>query len=69
MIVEYFTSEGVIHTSESDPRTHRVIPRKNETVYIAGKEYDVRSVSHEVDHTRRRMGREECVHKVSVELI
>lgn len=68
MIVEYFTSEDVIHTSEADPRSHVVIPRKNETVYIAGREYHVKSVSHELDHTRRRMGQEEAVHKISVEL-
>lgn len=68
MIVEYFTSEGVIHTSETGSRSNVVIPRKNETVYIAGKEYHVKSVSHEIDHTRRRMGQEETVHKISVEL-
>lgn len=67
MIVEYFTSEGVVHTLESDHGEHAVIPRKNETVYIAGKEYDVRSVSHEVDH--HVPGLSGNVHKVSVELI
>lgn len=67
MIVEYFTSEDVIHTSEADPRSHAVIPRKNETVYIAGRQYHVKSVSHEVDH--HVPGLSGNVHKVSVELI
>lgn len=67
MIVEYFTSQGVVHTSEANPRSHVVIPRKNETVYIDGREYHVRSVSHEVDH--HVPGLSGNVHKVSVELI
>lgn len=46
-----------------------LIPRKNETVTISGREYDVRSVSHEIDHEFKDMGQKCITHKVSVELI
>lgn len=69
MIVEYFGASGVIKTVQHDPRVYVAIPRKNETVTISGREYDVRSVSHEIDHEFKDMGQKCITHKVSVELI
>lgn len=65
-MVQYFTSEGVIHTSHADPGGQVVVPRKNETVYIGDREYHVKSVSHKPDHRVRGLAGN--VHKVSVEL-
>ena len=69
MIIEYYTSEGVLYADEADPRTLTVIPRKNEVVFLHGKEFTVKSISHSPIWCGRKMGQDYITHKVFVELM